>query len=62
MAGYGIHFSQFFPFHFAILRSKSLAFHHKRWIAFGVVFIVTDPVSMPKHPVAIWIFGILVGF
>jgi Na+-transporting NADH:ubiquinone oxidoreductase subunit B len=31
-------------------------------LLFGVVFIVTDPVSMPKHPVAIWIFGVLVGF
>jgi Na+-transporting NADH:ubiquinone oxidoreductase subunit B len=31
-------------------------------LLFGVAFIVTDPVSMPKHPIAIWIFGILVGF
>lgn len=31
-------------------------------ILFGAVFMVTDPVSMPKNRYAIWIFGILVGF
>ncbi len=29
---------------------------------FGAVFMITDPVSMPKHKKAIWIYGILVGF
>ena len=31
-------------------------------ILFGTVFMVTDPVSMPKNKYAIWIFGLLVGF
>jgi len=29
---------------------------------FGAVFMITDPVSMPKNKIAIWIYGILVGF
>ena len=29
---------------------------------FGTVFMVTDPVSMPKNKKAVWIYGILVGF
>lgn len=29
---------------------------------FGTVFMITDPISMPKKPLAIWIYGILVGF
>jgi len=31
-------------------------------LMFGVVFMVTDPVSMPKNKKAVWIFGLLVGF
>ncbi len=31
-------------------------------LMFGAVFMVTDPVSMPKRKDAIWIYGILVGF
>lgn len=31
-------------------------------LMFGVVFITTDPVSMPKKPLAIWIYGFLIGF
>lgn len=31
-------------------------------IIFGSVFMITDPVSMPKEKVSIWIYGILVGF
>ncbi|MBW6515060.1 MAG: RnfABCDGE type electron transport complex subunit D [Candidatus Cloacimonetes bacterium] len=31
-------------------------------ILFGTVFMVTDPVSMPKNKYAIWIFGLLIGF
>jgi len=31
-------------------------------ILFGTVFMITDPVSMPKNKQAIWIYGILVGF
>jgi Na+-transporting NADH:ubiquinone oxidoreductase subunit B len=31
-------------------------------IMFGSVFMVTDPVSMPKEKYSIWIYGILVGF
>lgn len=29
---------------------------------FGVVFMTTDPVSQPKGNLALWIYGILVGF
>lgn len=31
-------------------------------LLFGAIFMITDPVSLPKNKVAIWIFGILVGF
>jgi RnfABCDGE-type electron transport complex D subunit len=31
-------------------------------LMFGAVFMITDPVSMPKNKTAIWIYGILVGF
>ena len=31
-------------------------------IMFGSVFMVTDPVSMPKEKYTIWIYGILIGF
>lgn len=29
---------------------------------FGAVFMITDPVSMPKEKLSIWIYGFLVGF
>jgi len=29
---------------------------------FGIVFMVTDPISQPKGALALWIFGILTGF
>ena len=29
---------------------------------FGIVFITTDPVSMPKEKTTIWIYGIMIGF
>jgi len=31
-------------------------------LMFGAIFMITDPVSMPKNKTAIWIYGILVGF
>ncbi len=31
-------------------------------LLFGAVFMITDPVSMPKNKYSIWIYGILVGF
>jgi len=31
-------------------------------LLFGSVFMVTDPISMPKNKTAIWIYGALVGF
>jgi len=31
-------------------------------ILFGAVFMTTDPVSMPKNKIAIWIYGCLIGF
>ncbi|MDI3503391.1 MAG: Na+-transporting NADH:ubiquinone oxidoreductase subunit [Candidatus Cloacimonadota bacterium] len=29
---------------------------------FGIVFMVTDPISSPKGKIAIWIYGLLIGF
>jgi Na+-transporting NADH:ubiquinone oxidoreductase subunit B len=29
---------------------------------FGIVFMVTDPVSSPKGTWGIWIYGLLIGF
>lgn len=29
---------------------------------FGIVYMVTDPISSPKGKVAIWIYGLLIGF
>jgi Na+-transporting NADH:ubiquinone oxidoreductase subunit B len=29
---------------------------------FGIVFMITDPVSMPKQKIVIWIYGFFVGF
>ena len=31
-------------------------------LMFGAIFMITDPVSMPKNKTAVWIYGILVGF
>jgi Na+-transporting NADH:ubiquinone oxidoreductase subunit B len=31
-------------------------------VMFGIIFMVTDPISMPKNIYAVWIFGLLVGF
>ncbi len=31
-------------------------------LMFGAIFMITDPVSMPKQKIAIWIYGLLVGF
>ncbi|RLC57511.1 MAG: NADH:ubiquinone oxidoreductase, Na translocating, B subunit [Candidatus Cloacimonadota bacterium] len=31
-------------------------------LMFGMIFMITDPVSMPKDKTAIWIYGLLVGF
>jgi len=31
-------------------------------LMFGAIFMITDPVSMPKNKTAIWIYGLLVGF
>jgi Na+-transporting NADH:ubiquinone oxidoreductase subunit B len=31
-------------------------------LMFGIVFITTDPVSMPKNKTAIWVYGFLIGF
>ncbi|MCD4817353.1 MAG: RnfABCDGE type electron transport complex subunit D [Candidatus Cloacimonetes bacterium] len=43
-------------------RSNPLPYILSGGLLFGVVFIATDPVSMPKNKTAVWIFGGLVGF
>lgn len=39
-----------------------LSFMLSGGLMFGAVFMITDPVSMPKDKIAIWIYGLLVGF
>lgn len=43
-------------------RLNPLPFIFSGGLMFGAVFMITDPVSMPNHKTAIWIYGILVGF
>ena len=43
-------------------RTNPLPFLLSGGIMFGAIFMITDPVSMPKNKTAIWIYGILVGF
>ncbi len=43
-------------------RTNPLPFLLSGGLMFGAVFMITDPVSMPKNKTAIWIYGILVGF
>lgn len=31
-------------------------------VLFGTVFMITDPISMPKNKYSIWLYGIIVGF
>ncbi|MDY6915180.1 MAG: RnfABCDGE type electron transport complex subunit D, partial [Candidatus Cloacimonadota bacterium] len=42
--------------------SNPLPFILSGGLMFGVVFITTDPVSMPKNKTSIWIYGFLIGF
>jgi len=43
-------------------RANPLPFLLSGGLLFGTVFMITDPVSMPKNKIAVWIYGILVGF
>ncbi|MFC1887340.1 RnfABCDGE type electron transport complex subunit D [Candidatus Cloacimonadota bacterium] len=48
---------------FAIIFYQQLPFTYlfSGAILFGIVFMVTDPVSMPKNKTAVWIYGALIG-
>ncbi|KQC06951.1 MAG: hypothetical protein APR54_01380 [Candidatus Cloacimonas sp. SDB] len=52
----------FAVFTFLFYGQNPLPFIFSGAILFGAVFMVTDPVSMPKNKSAIWIYGIFVGF
>ncbi|MDO9577024.1 MAG: RnfABCDGE type electron transport complex subunit D [Candidatus Cloacimonadales bacterium] len=43
-------------------KANPLPFILSGGLMFGAVFMITDPVSMPKNKTAIWIYGALVGF
>jgi Na+-transporting NADH:ubiquinone oxidoreductase subunit B len=42
--------------------ANPLPFIFSGGLMFGIVFITTDPVSMPKNKTAIWVYGFLIGF
>ncbi|MCD6182347.1 MAG: RnfABCDGE type electron transport complex subunit D [Candidatus Cloacimonetes bacterium] len=46
----------------AFYQQNPLPFILSGGLLFGSVFMVTDPISMPKNKTAIWIYGALVGF
>lgn len=52
----------FLVFTFIFYGSNPINFLFTGGIMFGIVFITTDPVSMPKNKIAIWIYGFLIGF
>jgi len=49
-------------FTFLFYRINPLQFMLSGGLMFGAIFMITDPVSMPKNKMAIWLYGILVGF
>jgi RnfABCDGE-type electron transport complex D subunit len=49
-------------FTFAFYGTNPLPFILSGGLMFGAIFMITDPVSMPKNKIAIWLYGILVGF
>ncbi|MDP8268566.1 MAG: RnfABCDGE type electron transport complex subunit D [Candidatus Tenebribacter davisii] len=52
----------FWVFTLLFYGSNPLPFMISGGLMFGAIFMITDPVSMPKNKYAIWIYGILVGF
>jgi Na+-transporting NADH:ubiquinone oxidoreductase subunit B len=52
----------FIIFSFIFYGSNPLFHLFSGGIIFGMVFMITDPVSMPRHKTVIWINSILVGF
>jgi len=52
----------FLLFSFIFYGTNPLYFLFAGGVMFGMVFMITDPVSMPKHKTVIWINSILVGF
>ncbi len=46
----------------AFYQQNPLPFILSGGLLFGSVFMVTDPISMPKNKTAIWFYGALVGF
>ena len=51
----------FMLFSFIFYGTNPLYFLFAGGVMFGMVFMITDPVSMPKHKTVIWINSILVG-
>lgn len=52
----------FFLFTLIFYGINPLPFILSGGLMFGMIFMITDPVSMPKDKTAIWIYGLLVGF
>ena len=52
----------FLLFSFLLTGSNPFTYLVAGGVAFGMVFMITDPVSMPKNKRVIWINAILVGF
>ena len=52
----------FLLFSFLLTGSNPFTYFVAGGVAFGMVFMITDPVSMPKDKRVIWINAILVGF
>ncbi len=49
-------------FNFVFYGNAAFAFMFSGGLLFGAIFMITDPVSLPKNKTAIWIYGFLVGF
>ncbi|MCF7912141.1 MAG: RnfABCDGE type electron transport complex subunit D [Candidatus Cloacimonetes bacterium] len=52
----------FLVFSFILYGENPLYYLFAGGVMFGMVFMLTDPVSMPKHKAVIWINAILTGF
>lgn len=52
----------FILFSFIFYGLNLFAFLFSGGIMFGAVFMVTDPISMPKEKYTIWIYGFIIGF
>ncbi len=52
----------FLVFSFLIYGENPFYYLAAGGVMFGMVFMITDPVTMPKHKIVIWINAVLVGF